>query len=81
MASLTCPAYYTEQAGACVRQDSYFEGAALLSQGVGYGIVLGFGAFFAVFTSFLVWLEGRYVGAASLCLSGLGLLLSCRAQM
>lgn len=35
----------------------------MLSQGVGYAIVLGFGGLFAVLTSFLVWLERRYVGA------------------
>lgn len=51
------------QDGQCVRQTSYFGGHALLSQGVGYSVVLGFGAFFAVFTSFLVWLEKRFVGA------------------
>ncbi|KAF6170204.1 hypothetical protein GIB67_038737 [Kingdonia uniflora] len=47
----------------CVRQSSFFEGKAILSQGVGYSVILGFGAFFAVFTSFLVWLEKRYVGS------------------
>lgn len=61
---MACPNhYYTEQGGSCVRQSSFFGGEALLSQGVGYGIILGFGTFFAVFTSFLVWLERRYVGA------------------
>lgn len=35
----------------------------MLNQGVGYSVILGFGAFFAVFTSFLVWLEKRYVGS------------------
>ncbi|KAF1001598.1 urea-proton symporter DUR3 [Apium graveolens] len=49
--------------GSCVRQDSFFEGKAVLNQGVGYSVILGFGAFFAVFTSFLVWLEKRYVGS------------------
>lgn len=61
---MACPNhYYTEQGGSYVRQSSFFGGEALLSQGVGYGIILGFGTFFAVFTSFLVWLERRYVGA------------------
>jgi hypothetical protein len=46
--------YYTLTDGACVRDDSYFGGKAILNQGVGYAVVLGFGAFFAVFTSFLV---------------------------
>lgn len=64
LAAMACPNhYYTEQGGSCVRQSSFFGGEALLSQGVGYGIILGFGTFFAVFTSFLVWLERRYVGA------------------
>ncbi|KAJ4802710.1 Urea-proton symporter DUR3 [Rhynchospora pubera] len=55
--------YYTLSDGVCVRESSYFGGKAILNQGVGYGVVLGFGAFFAVFTSFLVWLEKRYVGS------------------
>ncbi|KAH7430306.1 hypothetical protein KP509_09G092700 [Ceratopteris richardii] len=63
MATQTCAAYFSELNGECVRQKSFFENTALLSQGVGYAIVLGFGAFFAVFTSLLVWLEGRFVGA------------------
>ncbi|KAK4741272.1 hypothetical protein SAY87_024860 [Trapa incisa] len=49
--------------GSCVRTSSYFGDKPVLNQGVGYSVVLGFGAFFAVFTSFLVWLEKRYVGA------------------
>uniref|UniRef100_A0A6V7QY35 Urea-proton symporter DUR3 n=1 Tax=Ananas comosus var. bracteatus TaxID=296719 RepID=A0A6V7QY35_ANACO len=49
--------------GQCVRQGSFFGGKPVLNQGVGYSVVLGFGAFFAVFTSFLVWLEKRYVGS------------------
>ncbi|CAK9164390.1 unnamed protein product [Ilex paraguariensis] len=49
--------------GSCVRQSSFFEGKAVLNQGVGYSVILGFGAFFAVFTSFLIWLEKRYVGS------------------
>lgn len=40
--------------GSCVRDSSYFGGKPVLNQGVGYSVVLGFGAFFAVFTSFLV---------------------------
>ncbi|XP_010918096.1 urea-proton symporter DUR3 [Elaeis guineensis] len=55
--------YSLSSDGQCVRQSSFFEGKAILNQGVGYSIILGFGAFFAVFTSFLVWLEKRYVGA------------------
>ncbi|GMN54672.1 hypothetical protein TIFTF001_023806 [Ficus carica] len=55
--------YYHVSGGSCVRQNSFFEGKAVLNQGVGYAVILGFGAFFAVFTSFLVWLERRYVGS------------------
>ncbi|KAL8150514.1 hypothetical protein V2J09_020322 [Rumex salicifolius] len=55
--------YYEAIGGNCVRQSSFFQGKPLLNQGVGYAVILGFGAFFAVFTSFLVWLEKRYVGS------------------
>ncbi|KAK9667725.1 hypothetical protein RND81_13G007100 [Saponaria officinalis] len=55
--------YYSNTGGSCVRQTSFFGGKAVLNQGVGYSVILGFGAFFAVFTSFLVWLEKRYVGS------------------
>lgn len=55
--------YHVSQDGSCVRQSSFFQGQAVLNQGVGYSVILGFGAFFAVFTSFLVWLEKRYVGS------------------
>ncbi|XP_076894897.1 urea-proton symporter DUR3-like [Bidens hawaiensis] len=65
----TCPPfdfsgkYYQTSGDNCVRQNSFFAGKAVLNQGVGYSVILGFGAFFAFFTSFLVWLEKRYVGA------------------
>ncbi|KAL6348441.1 hypothetical protein AAG906_005751 [Vitis piasezkii] len=57
--------YYqiSDGGGRCVRQISFFEGKAVLKQGVGYSVILGFGAFFAVFTSFLVWVEKRYIGS------------------
>ncbi|CAL5441017.1 unnamed protein product [Camellia sinensis] len=55
--------YHSGTGDSCVRQSSFFGGKADLNQGVGYSIILGFGAFFAVFTSFLVWLEKRYVGS------------------
>ncbi|KDP35415.1 hypothetical protein JCGZ_10798 [Jatropha curcas] len=67
----TCPPfgfsakYYkvSEDGGECLRQSSFFQGKPVLNQGVGYSVILGFGVFFAVFTSFLVWLEKRYVGS------------------
>lgn len=48
--------YYhvSQDGGVCVRQTSFFEGKPVLNQGVGYSVILGFGAFFALFTSFLV---------------------------
>ncbi|CAI0410283.1 unnamed protein product [Linum tenue] len=55
--------YYSSNGDGCVRQGSFFEGKPILGQGIGYSVILGFGAFFAVFTSFLVWLEKRYVGS------------------
>ncbi|KAG9452842.1 hypothetical protein H6P81_005746 [Aristolochia fimbriata] len=55
--------YSVSDSGHCVRQSSFFLGKHVLNQGVGYSVILGFGAFFAVFTSFLVWLEKRYVGS------------------
>lgn len=57
--------YYhvSDDGSGCVRQSSFFQGKPVLNQGVGYSVILGFGAFFAVFTSFLVWLEKRYVGS------------------
>eukprot|EP00270_Netrium_digitus_P009623 TRINITY_DN2933_c0_g1_i1.p1 TRINITY_DN2933_c0_g1~~TRINITY_DN2933_c0_g1_i1.p1 ORF type:complete len:727 (+),score=169.16 TRINITY_DN2933_c0_g1_i1:137-2317(+) len=55
--------YYTGPNGECMRQQSFFGGKPLLSQGIGYSVVLGFGALFAVLTSFLIHLERKYVGA------------------
>ncbi|RRT46749.1 hypothetical protein BHE74_00042802 [Ensete ventricosum] len=46
--------YSLSSDGQCVRQSSFFGGKPVLNQGVGYSVILGFGAFFAVFTSFLV---------------------------
>ncbi|EFN55634.1 hypothetical protein CHLNCDRAFT_133809 [Chlorella variabilis] len=42
--------------------DGFFGGTPPLAQGYGYGIVIGFGVFFSVITSFLVWLDYRYGG-------------------
>lgn len=41
-------------------QDSFFGGAAPLSVGVGYLVVLGFGALFSVFTTLLVYLNKHF---------------------
>jgi len=53
------PKYWTdhvegEYAGMCVKQTSFFGGTPLLDEGVGYAIVLGFGIFFSIVTTFLV---------------------------
>mmetsp|Transcript_33576 Transcript_33576/g.85923 ORF Transcript_33576/g.85923 Transcript_33576/m.85923 type:complete len:695 (+) Transcript_33576:42-2126(+) len=45
-----------------MHETSFFGGEPPLSQGMGYGIVLGFGAFFSVFTTALVILDRRYNG-------------------
>ncbi|KAL4858304.1 Urea-proton symporter DUR3 [Chlorella vulgaris] len=42
--------------------DGFFGGTPPLPQGYGYGIVIGFGVFFSVVTSLLVWLDYRYGG-------------------
>lgn len=63
--SVQCPPlgfggkYYHVSAdgGSCVRDSSFFGGKPVLNQGVGYSVILGFGAFFAVFTSFLVYIN------------------------
>ena len=41
---------------------SFFGDGPPLSQGVGYGIVVGFGAAFAVLTTLLVYLDFKYGG-------------------
>lgn len=48
--------YYSVVDGVCSRDGSFFGGKPILSEAVGYAVVLGFGAFFALFTSFLVLL-------------------------
>ncbi|KAF5935022.1 hypothetical protein HYC85_026151 [Camellia sinensis] len=53
--------YYCGTGDSCVRQSSFFGGKVVLNQGVGYSIIFGFGALFVVFTSYLVWLDKRYV--------------------
>ncbi|PTQ26819.1 hypothetical protein MARPO_0339s0001, partial [Marchantia polymorpha] len=55
--------YYSLVDGVCTRDTSFFGDKPVLGQSVGYAVVLGFGAFFAFFTSFLVWLEKRFLGA------------------
>jgi hypothetical protein len=62
MSGVVCPPpelsfgaeYYSVVNGVCTRDESFFGGKPVLAQAVGYAVVIGFGAFFAVFTSFLV---------------------------
>ncbi|KAF2573079.1 hypothetical protein F2Q70_00002052 [Brassica cretica] len=55
----TCPPfdfsakYYNGGGSGCERRSSFFGDTTVLDQGVGYAVILGFGAFFAVFTSVL----------------------------
>lgn len=61
--------YVRTSDGECVRQTSFFQGQAVLNQGVGYAVILGFGAFFAVFTLFLVCItrQDRLMLAIDFC--------------
>ena len=43
-------------------QDSFFGGEAPLSEGIGYLVVLGFGALFSILTTILVFLN-KYFGS------------------
>lgn len=43
-------------------QTSFFGGTAILPVGAGYGVVLGFGLFFSLFTTLLVWLDSKFAG-------------------
>lgn len=56
--------YYTLKDGdnTCIKQASFFGGSAVLSEGAGYGIVLGFGVGFSLITTFLVYLDKRFNG-------------------
>merc|ERR1719504_8975 len=56
--------YYMMEEGAtsCVKQASFFGSDAALSEGAGYGIVLGFGIGFSLITTLLVYLDKRFNG-------------------
>ena len=41
-------------------KDSYFGGSPPLSEGVGWGVIIGFGVFFSLFTTIIVWLSHKY---------------------
>lgn len=42
--------------------EDFFGDESLLSQGIGYAIILGFGGFFSLFTTFFVFLDIRFGG-------------------
>ena len=44
------------------RATSFFAGMPPLSEGAGYAVVVGFGAFFSIFTTILVFLDYRFGG-------------------
>jgi hypothetical protein len=46
--------------------ESFFGGSPPLSEAVGYLVVLGFGAAFSIFTTILVYLEGKYSGSGGM---------------
>lgn len=56
------PEYFQNYQGTCKALPSFFGGEPNMPEAVGYALVVGFGAFFAVITSWIVWLEKRYVG-------------------
>jgi len=45
-----------------IGKESFFGGNTPLPEGAGYAIVLGFGAFFSVFTTVVVYLDKVYNG-------------------
>ena len=55
------PEYYSD-AATCTRVNSFFGGTAVLPEGAGYGIVIGFGVFFSLATGIIMKLNQRYGG-------------------
>ncbi|KAL0324110.1 UNVERIFIED_CONTAM: Urea-proton symporter DUR3 [Sesamum calycinum] len=54
--------YYHEDGGGCFRQASFFEGKAVLNQGVGYSVILGFGlSSLSLPLSWCGWRRGMWV--------------------
>jgi len=47
-------------------KESFFGGAPPLSEGIGYLVVLGFGAAFSIFTTLLVYLESKFAGGVAM---------------
>mmetsp|Transcript_24041 Transcript_24041/g.54586 ORF Transcript_24041/g.54586 Transcript_24041/m.54586 type:complete len:721 (-) Transcript_24041:145-2307(-) len=52
--------------GEYIGKDSYFGGESPLSKAVGYIVVIGFGAFFSLFTTLVVYIEKLFSGNATI---------------
>jgi hypothetical protein len=63
-----CPVSWSvgSKAAEMVGRDSYFQGDTPLDTWVGYLVVIGFGALFSVFTTFVVYLDKTFAGNASM---------------
>ena len=59
---MSCEQYETLVGSSCVRDTSFFGGKAVLPEGAGYGIVIGFGLFFSLATAIIMGLDKRYGG-------------------
>ena len=62
---MSCEQYETLVGSSCVRDTSFFGGKAVLPEGAGYGIVIGFGLFFSLATAIIMGLDKRYGGRTS----------------
>jgi SSS family transporter len=54
--------YYSDVDGVCTKAASFFGGVPVLPESAGYAIVLGFGIFFSIFTTMLMYMDQRYLG-------------------
>jgi len=58
-----CPVSWEENPG-YIGKDSFFGGESPLSTAIGYVVVIGFGAFFSLFTAAVVYIEKLFSGNA-----------------
>jgi len=63
--SFECPPSWKENPD-YIGKDSYFGGESPLSTAIGYIVVIGFGAFFSLFTTAVVYIEKLFSGNASI---------------
>jgi hypothetical protein len=62
-----CPVSWSEPGGGqLVGSSSYFGGQTPLQTWVGYIIVIGFGLFFSIFTTIVVYLDKKFAGNANM---------------